>query len=695
MAAANSNIQFTGLDFNLVKNNLKTFLRSQDKLKDYDYEGSALSVLMDILAYNTQYNAFYLNQVANEMFLDSSQQRSSVVSHAKTLNYTPRSYIAPTAFVDVVVTNVPINYPSLTLPSYTNFLSESIDGVNYNFLTTESTTVNVSANTATFNNIEIKQGISVNYTFVVDSSSNPTYTFELPDNQIDTSSLKVSVQTSVSNSSYQIYTKADKYLLLDDNSKVYFLQESLNGNYEIIFGNGIIGKKLTDGNIIRVSAIITQGLAAGGANNFALIDTVDGFTNYTVYGKVPASNGNEKESLDSIKFQAPKSYSAQNRAVTKNDYITLLNQNQIGVTFDAVNVWGGEENDPPVYGQVFLSLKPSGAYVLTDNQKQKLITDVIQPISLMTVTPTIVDPDYTYLKLSTTVYYDPSKTNLSVSELQTAISNTISRFCASTLNTFDSTFMSDDLAYNIKSTSQSIITSETNIQLQKKFYPNLTNPSTYKLFFGTSLKRGVLTSGISCIPSFKYRNPINLNETIDNVFLEEVPASTYGVESINVINPGFGYQYAPTVTILGDGTGATATAVINTNGQITNINVNNSGNNYTSALVTITPQFNDSTGQSGAGVALLKGRYGNIRSYYYDYRNIKNVLNSNIGTIDYAQGIITLNDFNPLDVNDPLGALNILSTPTTSIISSTYNRILTVDPFDPAAISVNMIPKTL
>ena len=695
MAAANSNIQFTGLDFNLVKNNLKTFLRSQDKLKDYDYEGSALSVLLDILAYNTQYNAFYLNQVANEMFLDSAQQRSSVVSHAKTLNYTPRSYIAPTAFVDVVITNVPINYSSLTLPSYTNFLSESIDGVNYNFLTTESSTVNVSANTATFNNIEIKQGLSVNYNFVVDSTSNPTYTFELPDNQIDTSSLKVSVQSSSSNSNYQIYTRADKYLLLDDSSEVYFLQESLNGNYEIIFGNGIIGKKLTDGNIIRVSAIITQGLAAAGANNFALIDTVDGFTNYTVYGKVPASNGNEKESLDSIKFQAPKSYSAQNRAVTKNDYITLLNQNQIGVTFDAVNVWGGEENDPPVYGQIFLSLKPSGAYVLTDTQKQKLITDVIQPISLMTVTPTIVDPDYTYLKLSTNVYYDPTKTNLTASELQTAISNTISRFCASTLNTFNSTFMADDLAYNIKSTSQSIITSETNIQLKKRFYPNLTTPSSYKFFYGTSLKRGVLTSGVSCDPSFKYRNPLNLNETLDSVFLEEVPASTYGVESISIINPGFGYQYAPTVTILGDGTGATATAEINTNGQITNISVTNSGNNYTSALVTITPQFNDNTGQSGAGVALLKGRYGNIRSYYYDYRNVKTVLNSNIGTIDYAQGIITLDNFNPLDVNDPLGALNISSTPVTSIISSSYNRILTVDPFDPAAISVNMIAKQM
>ena len=691
MAAANSYIQLAGLDFNTIKSNFINYLKGQDTFKDYNFEGSGLSVLTDVLAYNTQYNAFYLNMVANEMFLDTALQRSSVVSHAKLLNYTPKSAIAPTAFIKVQANNVTTS--SLTLPAYTNFLSESVNGVNYNFVTTDNTTVNVSANTAIFNDIEIKQGLPVRYSFVVDSTSNPQYTFELPDSSIDTTTLQVKVQKSVSNSSYSIYNVSTDSLTLTPASEVYFLQEALNGNYQVYFGDGILGKKLDDGNVIIVSYIITQGTLAADANNFVLMDSVSGFNTVTVYGVTPASTGGEKESIDSIKYQAPKSYSAQNRAVTKEDYITLIQQNKLGYSFDAVNVWGGEENDPPVYGQVFICLKPTGSYTLTQTQKQKLTQQTIKPVSVMTVEPTIVDPDYTYIKLNVNVVYDSKKTTSTANQIGQAVTTAINNFATATLNTFNSTFAAPDLTTVIQNADPSIITNEVKVQLQKKFYPNLTTPETYNFYYGVELAKGMFLSGINSSPAVQFQNPLNKVDIIDGIYIEEVPSSTGGVESISLINPGFGYQTAPTVKILGDGTGATAEVVINTNGTIRKINVLTSGNNYTSAIATITAGANDTTGQLGAAVVNLQGRYGTLRSYYNNTNNVKTVFNQNIGTVDYKSGLVTLNSFGPIQVDNDLGQLTVTTNPATTIISSSYNRVITIDPFDPSAITVNVIAK--
>jgi hypothetical protein len=691
MAAANSYIQLAGLDFNTIKNNFINYLKGQDTFKDYNFEGSGLSVLTDVLAYNTQYNAFYLNMVANEMFLDTALQRSSVVSHAKLLNYTPKSAIAPTAFIKVQANNVTTS--SLTLPAYTNFLSESVNGVNYNFVTIDNTTVNVSANTAIFNDIEIKQGLPVRYSFVVDSTSNPQYTFELPDSSIDTTTLQVKVQKSVLNSSYSIYNVSTDSLTLTPTSEVYFLQEALNGNYQVYFGDGILGKKLDDGNVIIVSYIITQGKLAAGANNFVLMDSVSGFNTVTIYGITPASTGGEKETIDSIKYQAPKSYSAQNRAVTKEDYITLIQQNKLGYSFDAVNVWGGEENDPPVYGQVFICLKPTGSYTLTQTQKQKIIQQTIKPVSVMTVEPTVVDPDYTYIKLNVNVVYDAKKTTSTANQIGQAVTTAINNFATTTLNTFNSTFAAPDLTTLIQNADPSIVTNEVKVQLQKKFYPNLTTPETYNFYYGVELAKGMFLSGINSSPAVQYLNPLNKVDIIDGIYIEEVPSSTGGVESISLINPGFGYQTAPKVTIQGDGTGATAEAVINTNGTIRKINVLTSGNNYTSAIATITSGANDTTGQLGAAVVNLQGRYGTLRSYYNNTNNVKTVFNQNIGTVDYKSGLVTLNSFGPIQVDNDLGQLTITTNPATTIISSSYNRIITIDPFDPSAITVNVTAK--
>jgi len=691
MAGANSNIQITDLDFNDIKTNLRNFLKSQNALKDYNFEGSALSVLLDILSYNTQYNAYYLNMVANEMFLDSAIQRESVVSLAKLLNYTPKSSIAPEATINVLVNQV--TDASLTLPKNTPFLSENIDGVNYSFVTTDSSTVAVSGQQALFSNVTIKQGIVASISYEVDSTTNPTYTFSIPDENVDTTTLLVSVQQSVSNTTYEIFTKASDVLLLTGDSTVYFLQESVNGLYEINFGDGILGKKLVDGNIVNLSYLSTNGSAAAGANSFINMDAIGGFSNVAVTSVQPASFGQDKETIDSIKFQAPKSFSAQKRAVTKEDYITAIQQNTLGYSFDAVNVWGGQENDVPIYGQVFISLKPAGSYNLTQLQKQKLIQDVIRPISILTVSPTIVDPDYSYLQLTVNVLYDPTKTNLTASQIKTNVKTAILNLAASQLNTFNSTFNITNFNNVVNNVSPSIITNEISLQVQKKFFPILTVPTTYNLYYGTPLKRGMFQSGISTSPSLQFRDPDNLVSIIGGVQIEEVPSSTGGVESISIINPGFGYQSSPTIEILGDGVGATAEAVIAATGSLKSINVTNKGSGYTSAIVKITPKSNDTTGQLAAATVNLEGRYGTLRSFYNNNENVKIILNSSVGTVDYNLGVITLENFNPYGVQNDLGQLTVSANPTTSIISSTYNRIITVDPFDPNSIIVNVNTK--
>lgn len=695
MAGANSNIQITDLDFDTIKYNLKNFLKSQDTLKDYNYEGSALSTLLDVLAYNTQYQAYYTNMVANEMFLDTAIQRSSVVSLAKSLGYTPKSVIAPSATIDIVVSNVSTSTPTLVLPKNTKFMSENIDGTNYTFVATDTTTAETdfTTHTATFTDIKIKQGIPGSVKYTVDNSLNPSSKIKIPDMNVDTTTLQVLVQQSNINSSYETYSQTDDYLSLNGSSTVFFLQEGVDGFYEIYFGDDILGKKLTDGNIVNISYLSSSGNASHGANNFVLMDTINGYSIVSITTTSPASQGSDKESLDSIRFHAPKAFSAQKRAVSKQDYINAIQNNNLGYSFDAVNVWGGEENDPPVYGQVMVSIKPSGAYNLTQIQKDRLVTDVIKPISVMTVVPTFVDPDYVYLQLTANVWYDPKKTNLSTNQLQSAIKTAISNYATTSLNGFNSIFSMSDFNAVIRNTNKSIITNEIDLKLQKKFYPNLNAPTTYNLQFGVPLEKGMFQSGIGSGPALTYRDPLNFSTTIGSVFIEEVPSIAGGVESISVTNPGYSYTATPTVTIKGDGTGATAYAVLSGSGTIREIVLTAAGENYTSAIAVITPAEGDTTGKGGDAFVTLQGRYGTLRTYYNNTTNVKTILNENVGTVDYQTGTVTLNSFSAVSVDDPLGQLTITAKPRTTLLSSSYNRIITVDPFDGLAINVNVYAK--
>ncbi len=692
---SNNNIQLTGLDFDELKSNLITFLRGQDVLKDASYTGSVLSILMDVLAYNTHYNAYYLNMIANEMFLDSSTKRASVISHAKTLGYTPRSVIAPTATVNINVLNYEL--PIVTIPKFTKFLSESIDGTNYTFITDKEYVANNDSenypNTPiVIENVTIKQGEPVSYSFVYNLKNNKNGIFKIPDTNIDLTSLEVVVQKSrLDFTETTLYRRSWDILDLTPESEVFFIQESLDGYYEIYFGDGVLGKKLIDGNVVIVTYIITQGAVSNGAKKFYLIGANEELASGTITTTTisPAFNGREKESIESIKYSAPKAYSAQNRAVTNEDYITLINNNQYGFVFDSVNVWGGQENDPPVYGQVFVSVKPQGGYALTTSQKEFIKTKLIKPLNVITVEPNIIEPDYTYIKVVANVIYNPNKTLLTSTQIQSKIRQAIQQFSVNTLNTFNATFSYPELMYTIQNSDPSIITNEVDITLQKKFLPSLTVPTTYDLDFDCALKRGILSSGVSSSPGMQFYDRQNQYNIINEIYLEEIPSYSGGLESIEIVNPGFGYTSTPTINIIGDGYGANAHAVV-VNGSIYQIIVDQTGANYSQAIIEIV----GGNGQLGQAVGVLQGRYGTIKSYYYNTKKIKTNYSENVGTIDYYDGIVTLNGFNPVNVNNPLGQLTISVKPQSNILYSSKNKILTIDPYDPAAIVVNVREKS-
>ena len=687
MAGANSNIKLVGTDFDQIKGNILAYLRDQNILKDADYTGSALSTLLDILAYNTHYNSYYLNMAVNEMFLDTAIKRSSVVSHAKLLGYSPKSYSCPSATVSVSITG--LQSSSFVIPKFSRFISEKIDEENYSFITDKEYFVSTDINgDATINNVVIKEGRSVTYTFSYNSVTNPSSSFVLPDENIDISTIQVIVQRSSTNQSVEVFRNHQDSLSITPETNAYFIEENYDGKFKIYFGNGIIGKSLTDGNIVLVTYLTTEGNSANKAANFSLIDTPqEVYTSLTVETLFEASLGSEKESTESIRYLAPKVFSSQGRAVTVNDYKALIKRNSSAFPIDVINVWSGEENDPPVYGKIFVCIKPSFGYSLTQNQKTLIIEDVIKPISVMTVSTEIVDVDYTFVKFEASVLVDKNKTLLSDQEIRARVVQDIKSYASQNLNSFDSTIYIPNYISSVNQLDSSILTNEQKVYLQKRIYPIYQLANSYKLNFGVPIKKDIFGSSISFGSSVKYRDPGSNDIIREEVFLEQTPSNFSSIESIEVTNEGFNYTSAPAVTILGDGEGATAEAIVE-NGKLKSIVLTNAGKNYTQALVTIT----GGNGLLATAKPILSGQSGILRTYYY-IEGVKTILNSNIGSVDYLNGIVILDNFSPISVNNTSGTLSINIIPETNIINSKKNSLLTLDESDNSSITVNVIRK--
>jgi hypothetical protein len=679
--ANTSKLMLTSLDFDTIKQNLITFLQSQEQFQDYDFTGSAFNVLIDLLAYNTHYNAIYLNLVANEMFLDTAVLRSTVVSHAKALGYTPRSAVASQATVNVAITRANSDNTSiLTLPRFSQFSSSALDGSSYNFVTIDDTTVSVAGNTFNFNNVEILEGSPVVKTFIMDSSTNPTSTFNIADANVDTQSFEVIVQTSQTNTSKQTYTLATDLTTIDANANVYFVEEGANASYNIYFGDGVIGATLQDGNIVVISYITTSADAANGLEGFALQSQLLSGSVSSVTTVQSSFGGTPIEDVASIKFSAPKSYIAQNRAVTVNDYIALINKNY--PYFDAVTVWGGETLNPPVYGKVYISAKPKNGFGVTVQQQQALIQDVISPISILTVTPEFVNADYNYLYLSFDVDYDSTQTTLTSSQLTTTIVNAVQQYAALNFNTFNSEFRQSRLLRAVDDSENSVLSSTVNVFLQKKLIPALNAPQTYVMNTGCQIQPGTANRHLYTSPTFTI---LDAGGTARSTYIEETPNSYSGLDDILITIPGSGYTSAPALIIEGDGQGANAIATI-VNGVVNSVTIDNAGSEYTTATVTA----NGGGGIGAEFTAVLQGQYGVLRSYYFDQNNNKTIINPNAGTIDYLNGVITLNNFTPIAVNDQLGVISFFVPPQNLTFGSNNEIILTLDPTDVNAVTVSL-----
>ncbi|CAB4124110.1 baseplate wedge subunit [uncultured Caudovirales phage] len=675
------------LDFDVIKTNLKTYLRSQSQFSDYDFEGAGINILLDILAYNTHYNSFYLNMVANEMFLDSSSLRQSTVSHAKLLGYTPRSSTAAVATVNVSVTRAVSDTitTSLTLPRFTTFTSQSTDGISYTFVANTSHFASNVGNSFAFTGVEIKEGTLASYIFPVDNTTNPKQIFELPDSSIDTSTLQIIVQKSSTELQQNTYTLATDATEVATTSQVYYLEEGDSGKYRIYFGDDLYGRKLSDGNLVAVSYISTSGDLANGLNKFKMIQSVLAGSTSSVTTAINSAGGSSAEMIDDIKFSATKSFISNNRAVTKNDYITLINKKY--PYFDAVNVWGGEEEVPPVYGKVYIAVKPKLGYEVTQTEKEYIVNDIIKPISVMTVTPEIVDVNYNYLMLTINVQYDPRETSFTASQIQTIVKNAIAYFSVDTLNQFTSSFKLSKLLYAVDNSDQSISSSVADVFIQKRLSPILNSQETYTLKFETELHRGSSASDkIYSSPAFFQTDSSGISR---NVYLEETPESFSGIEYVSITDSGSNYTKTPTVIINGDGTDAVLKAII-VNGQLKSVEVVNPGVGYSSASLTIQNAVGDTTGVSAKAVASIHGKTGVVRSYYYDNNGVKKILDSTAGTIDYINGIVKLVDFAPEDINSSIKTLKIFAKPNVLSFKSSRQTIVTLDTFDPASIVVNV-----
>jgi len=477
--ANSSNLRVTELDFDNIKDNLKTFLKSQDEFTDYDFEGSAMSVLLDLLAYNTHYNAIYANFVANEMFLDTAAKRSSVVSLAKHFGYTPRSIVSSRAKINLTVTTTG-SPQSLMLPRYTTFTT-TIDGTDYSFYNLSNiTTTPVSANTFTYNNVEIVEGKPLTYRYTVQNGQTK---FLIPNSNVDTSTLLVEVQTSSADATTQTFNLAGNkdYTTVTGTDPVYFLEETRDGYYQLVFGDDAIGKALVDGNVVRMTYLISNGTIANNATSFTL-GGISAFTvtNFTLTLAQKSLGGRDRETIESIRNNASKFFVTQNRAVTAEDYKNIILAEASDI--EAVSAWGGDNASPPVYGKVYISAKPKNGTSLTDETKTRL-SSILNRKNVVGITPEFIDLEFLYLMLETTFYYDPSKTTTPKETLEANVRATIQNFEDSNLNNYDSIFRKSQLSREIDYTSKAILNSNTQVTLYKYLQINSENRLNYKFDF--------------------------------------------------------------------------------------------------------------------------------------------------------------------------------------------------------------------
>ena len=572
-------LDISELDFQGIKENLKTFLSQQDEFRDYDFQGSGMNILLDVLAYNTHYLGYNANMLANEMYLDSASQRSSVVSLAKQVGYTPRSATSSKATIDVTVNNA--SGSSITMSRGTKFTS-TVDGTAYNFVNNADVSISPVDGVYKFSNLEVFEGTFLNFKYTV-NTADTEQRFVIPNDDVDTTTLTVKIQESATDTTTNTYTLASGITGLDNTSKVYFLQEVENGRFEVYFGDGVLGKAVADGNIVILDYITCNRDAPNGAPTFTLSGNVGGFTNVTISTIGNAAGGDSPETIKSIKYNAPRDYTSQDRAVTADDYKVLVKS--LYANAQSVQVYGGEDASTPDYGKVYISIRAKSGSNLTELTKTDLVKS-LKSFAVASVTPVIIDPETTFITLTTTFKYDSSLTTKDVSTLQTDVLDAVTVYNTESLEDFTGMFRYSEVLKRIDDADPSILSNITKVRMYKFITPTLNSALKYTLsfnnaFFNPHSGHNASAGGVVSSTGFKISNDSSTNEHFldddgaGNIRVYYLSGTTriYTSESFGTINYSTG-------------------EIILTSANITSIS-NIDGAASTRIRVTVTPDSND------------------------------------------------------------------------------------------------------
>lgn len=474
MAINNKRITTSELDFEAIKSSLKNFMKGQSQFSDYDFEGSNLSMLLDVLAYNTHYRGLYDNFTFNEMFLDSASKRSNVVSRAREIGYTPASIRAAKSSVSMTITNTQGGTSLLVLPKSTQFAA-SLNGGEVPFITKEVYTASSVGGTYTFPLIELVQGSYVTDRFSVGQGSR----YIITNPGADLSTLTVKVQANVQSNVYTTFSLAEGLVGISSTDNVYWIKEINSGLYELEFGNGIVGAKIVEGNTVHIEYVVTEGEIANGAKLFKYSgpNLFNGTVSLTTLS--PAIGGAAIEDIDTIKFNAPRLFSTQNRAVTVDDYRNLIYN--LVPEASSINVWSGADNIPPEYGKVFICIKPKTVERFTNTEKVRIVNEVIKSKNVLAVVPVIIDPQYLRVALDVTVYYNATTTTKSPNDLSLAVKDAISAYNTNDLQKFDGILRFSKLTRLIDDVDKSIVNNITTLVINRKVDPKYDITASYKI----------------------------------------------------------------------------------------------------------------------------------------------------------------------------------------------------------------------
>jgi hypothetical protein len=477
-----ANLNVADLDFDNIRSNIISYIGSKPGFTDANFEGAGLSILVDALAYNTYYNAVTANMLVPEMFLETAVKRSTACLHAKRVGYLPRSARAPVAIVNVEV--FPSDTPAtLTLGKNAQF-STAINGSTLTFVTTSAVTTANADGRYIFSNVHLYEGSLTQFKYEVTNIT--TDRFTIPSFDVDTSLLSVRVQQSATNTRTTIFNRYDSITEIDNQTPVYFLKVNEAGFYEVYFGDGVLGQAIQVGNIITLEYVITNKTAGNGCFSFDFNDSINGYDNLAVTTISAAIGGQEFEDTDSIKFNAQKKILTQDRAVTSTDY-----EDVIPTLFpcDSISVWGGEKNDPPVYGKVFVSIKPlRSSDVLTTANKNFIKSELVKSKNVVSVIPEIVDPDYTNLIVNSTIYFDSASTQYSAEAIKSIATDDIYTYLSSTVNKFSKNLRGSQFIKSIDEIDAAILSNVTNLLMKKTIVPNIGFLTKYQVIFNNPIK---------------------------------------------------------------------------------------------------------------------------------------------------------------------------------------------------------------